>query len=94
VRLAVVLVCIVAATALVYVLLTAWLAARARRGGPWRVDTVTRVDGSLSVVLARDGAPHARTVRELPAGMDPIDLAAELRLAREEGELQADELNR
>jgi len=46
------------------------------------------------VVLARDGAPHARTVRELPAGMDPIDLAAELRLAREEGELQADELNR
>jgi hypothetical protein len=42
VRLVVTLVCIGAATALVYVVLTAWLAARARRGGPWRVDTITR----------------------------------------------------
>lgn len=93
-RLVVVLVCIAAAGALVYVLLTAWLAARARRGGPWRVDTLTRPDGSLTVVLARDGAPHTRTVHELPAGMDPVELAGELRLAREDAQLQADELNR
>jgi len=89
----VVLVCIAGASALAYVLLMAWLAARARRGGPWRVDTLTRPDGSLRVVLARDGAPHARTVRELPAGMDPLELAGELRLAREDAQLQADELN-
>ena len=93
-RLVVTLVCIGAATMLVYVVLTAWLAARARRGGPWRVDTITRSDGSLPVVLKRDGVPHARTVRELPAGMDPIELAGELRLAREDARLQADELNR
>lgn len=93
-RLAVTLVCIVAATALVYVVLTAWVAARARRGGPWRVDTITRPDGSLAVVLARDGAAHARTIRELPAGMDPVELAGELRLAREDAQLHADELNR
>ena len=37
---------------------------------------------------------HARTVRELPGDMDAIELAAELRLAREDAQLQADELNR
>jgi len=93
VRLVVVLVCIAAVTALVYVLLTAWLAGRARGQGPWRVDTIARPDGSLEVVLARDGQ-HAHTVRELPAGMDAAELAAELRLAREDARLQADELNR
>ena len=93
VRLVVVLVCIAGVTALVYVLLTAWLAARARRDGPWRVDTIARPDGSLEVVLARDGR-HALTVRELPGDMDAFELAAELRLAREDAQLQADELNR
>ncbi len=88
------LVCIAAVAALVYVLLTAWLAGRARRGGPWRVDTVTRPDGSLAVVLARDGDPRVRTVRELPVDMDALELAGELRLAREDARLQADELNR
>ena len=93
-RLVVVLVCIVAVSALLYVLLTAWLAARARRGGPWRVDTIARPDGSLEVVLARDGQ-HPVTVRQLPAGeMEATELAAELRLAREDAQLQADELNR
>jgi hypothetical protein len=93
VRLVVVLVCIGGVTTLVYVLLTAWLAARARRDGPWRVDTIARPDGSLEVVLTRDGRP-ARTVRELPGDMDAIELASELRLAREDARLQADELNR
>ena len=93
-RLVVVLVCIAAVTALLYVLLTAWLAARARRGGPWRVDTIARPDGWLEVVLARDGQ-HPVTVRQLPAGdMTAVDLAAELRVAREDAQLQADELNR
>ena len=93
-RLVVTLVCLGAVAMLVYVVLTAWLTARSRRGGPWRVDTITRPDGSLSVVLARDGAPHRRTVCELPAGMDPVELSGELRLAREDAQLQADELNR
>ena len=92
-RLVVVLVCIVAVMALVYVLLTAWLAARARRDGPWRVDTIARPDGSLEVVLARDGR-HPLTVCELPGDMDALERAAELRLAREDAQLQADELNR
>ena len=92
-RLVVVLVCIAAVAALVYVLLTAWLAARARRGGPWRVDTIARPDGSLEVVLIRAGQ-HAHTVRELPSDLDPVELACELRLAREDAQLQADELNR
>ncbi len=92
-RLVVTLVCIGAVTMLVYVVLTAWLAARARRDGPWRVDTITRPDGSLAVVLKRDGTPHTRTVRELAADMDPLELAGELRLAREDARLQADELN-
>jgi hypothetical protein len=33
-------------------------------------------------------------VCELPAGMDPVELSGELRLAREDARLQADELNR
>jgi hypothetical protein len=44
-------------------------------------------------VVARHGQ-HPRTVRELPADMDPIDLASDLRLAREEAEALAGELNR
>jgi hypothetical protein len=94
VRLVVVLVSVAAVATIVYVLLTAWLAARARRGGPWRAETVARADGSLAVVLVRDDDPHVRTVRELPRDLESIELAAELRLAREDAELQADELNR
>jgi hypothetical protein len=45
-------------------------------------------------VLVRDGEPRVRTIRELPGDMDAIELAAELRLAREDAQLQADELNR
>ena len=93
-RLVVVLVCIVAVAALVYVLLSAWLSARARRDGLWRVDTIARRDGSLTVVLVDDRSGQVATVRELPPAMDSIDLASELRLAREEARLQADELNR
>ena len=93
-KLLVVLVCIVAVAGLLYVLLSAWLQARARRDGPWHVETVTHPDGSLAVIVRHEESAHARTVCELPAGMDAIDLASELRLAREDARLQADELNR
>ncbi len=93
-RLLVALACIVAVAGLLYVALAAWLAERAQRHGRWRVETVTRPGGALAVLLVRAGSQHARTIRELPADMDATDLASELRLAREDAELQADELNR
>jgi hypothetical protein len=69
--------------------------ARTLRGGVarWRVDTRTRQDGTLVVALRR-GTTDERVLRELPPGMDPVDLATELQLAREEGELALRELNR
>lgn len=86
---------VVAAIAgLLYLLIGAWLGSRARREGPWRVETVTRPGGALAVLLVRAGSEHTRSVCELPAGMDSIELASELRLAREDAELQAAELNR
>jgi len=94
VRLLLVLVCIAAVASLLYVLMTAWRRERARRHGPWRVETVTRPGGALAVLLVREGSEHARTVRELPADMDAMELASELRLAREDAALQASELNR
>lgn len=93
-RLLVVLVCIAAIAGLLYVLMTAWLRERAQRHGPWRVETVTRPGGALAVLLVRAGSEHVRTVRELPADMDALELASELRLAREDAQLQASELNR
>ena len=89
-----VLICIAAVGTLVYVVLAAWLAGRARRGGPWRVDTIAARDGVLAVVLTRDGGEHVVTIRELPVTMEAYELASELRLAREDAELQAAELNR
>ncbi len=86
--------CIAVIGGLLYMLMAAWLGARARGEGPWRVETVTRPGGALAVLLVRAGSEHVRTVCELPAGMDSIELASELRLAREDAELQAAELNR
>ena len=62
-------------------------------GHRWRVDTHTRNDGTLVVSLRR-GREAERVVRELPPGMDPIELASELQLAREDAELAVQELNR
>lgn len=92
-RLVVALACVLAVATLLYAALTAWLGESARRHGRWRVETVTRPGGALAVLLVRTGSEHARTVRELPPDMDSIELASELRLAREEAELQAAELN-
>jgi len=93
VRLVVALACVLSVATLVYVALTAWLGERANSRGRWRVETVTRPGGAVAVVLVRSGSEHARTVRELPPDMDSIELASELRLAREDAELQAAELN-
>lgn len=93
-RLVVVLACGLAVAVLLYVVLTAWLGARAQRLGRWRVETVTRPGGGLAVLLVRAGSEHARTVRELPPDMVSVELMSELRLAREDAELQAAELNR
>ena len=73
------------------------LSARARAAREartrWRVDTHTRDDGTLVVSLRR-GSEHERVMRELPPGMDPVELASELQLAREDAALAVDELNR
>ena len=58
----------------------------------WRVVTKTASDGSLRVLV--EGPGGERLVKELPPGLDGAELTAELRLAREEAALQADELNR
>jgi hypothetical protein len=92
-RLVVALACVLAVASLLYVALTAWLGERAKRPGRWRVETMTRPGGALAVVLVRSGSEQARTVRELPPDMDSIELASELRLAREDAKMQAAELN-
>jgi len=94
VRLLVILACVAMVAGLLYVLLAAWLGDRPQRPGRWRVETVTRPGGAIAVLLVLEGSEHARTVREMPADIDSIELASELRLAREDAELQAAELNR
>jgi hypothetical protein len=85
---------------LVLVLLTAWVAGfvlilrRVRVRKPrWRVGVHTREDGTMVVQLERQGEVPV-TFRELPPAMDSVDFAANLRLAVEDAEAQAAELNR
>jgi hypothetical protein len=85
---------------LVLALLTAWIGGFAliirnlrRRRPRWRVGVHSRKDGTMLVQLERPGE-RAVTFRELPPAMDQIDFAASLRLAVEEAEAQAAELNR
>lgn len=85
---------------LVLVLLTAWVVGfvlilrNLRRRRPrWRVGVHSREDGTMLVQLERAGE-RAVTFRELPPAMDSIDFAANLRLAVEQAEAQAAELNR
>jgi hypothetical protein len=85
---------------LVLVLLTAWVAGlvlvvrNVRRRRPrWRVGVHSRKDGTMLVQLERPGE-QAVTFRELPPAMDSVDFAASLRVAVEEAEQQAAELNR
>jgi hypothetical protein len=85
---------------LVLALLTAWIGGfflilrNVRRRRPrWKVGVHSRKDGTMLVQLERPGERPV-TFRELPPAMDSIDFAASLRLAVEEAESQADELNR
>ena len=93
-RVLLIVILVIAIASLLYLGLQAFLVDRARRPSPWRVQTITRDDGTLAVLVLRGRDDHARTVRELPADLDPMDLAVELRLARDEAQLLADELNR
>jgi hypothetical protein len=85
---------------LVLVLLTAWIAGfflilrNLRRRRPrWRVGVHSGKDGTMLVQLERAGERPV-TFRELPPAMDSTDFAASLRVAVEEAETQAAELNR
>ena len=85
---------------LVLALLTAWIGGfllimrNLRRRKPrWRVGVHSRKDGTMLVQLERAGERPV-TFRELPPAMDQIDFAANLRVAVEEAETQAAELNR
>jgi hypothetical protein len=85
---------------LVLVLLSAWIVGfvlilrNLRRRRPrWRVGVHSRKDGTMLVQLERAGERPV-TFRELPPAMDSIDFAASLRIAVEEAETQAAELNR
>jgi hypothetical protein len=85
---------------LVLALLTAWVAGMVlvlrnirRRKPRWQVGVHSRKDGTMLVQLERPGERPV-TFRELPPAMDQIDFAANLRLAVEEAEAQAAELNR
>jgi hypothetical protein len=71
-----------------------WLSSRSKPAlvPRWQVTTRTRDDGTL--VVAVSGADGERVVRELPPALEGVELTSELRLAREEAQLQADELNR
>ena len=85
---------------LVLALLTAWvvgivliLRTLRRRRPRWRVCVHSRDDGTMLVQLERQGERPV-TLRELPPAMDSVDFASSLRVAVEEAEAQADELNR
>jgi len=85
---------------LVLLLLTAWVGGfvvvvrnlRNRRPR-WSVGVHTRDDGTMVVALERPGEAQ-RVLRELPPGMDATDFTSDLRLAIEDAEAQAEELNR
>ena len=85
---------------LVLALLTAWIGGFAliirnlrRRRPRWKVGVHSRKDGTMLVQLERPGERPV-TYRELPPAMDSIDYAANLRVAMEDAEAQAAELNR
>ncbi|HEX2084566.1 MAG TPA: hypothetical protein VHF89_02710 [Solirubrobacteraceae bacterium] len=66
---------------------------RRARAARWRVVTKTAADGTLRVVIEGPGGGE-RVVKELPPGLEGPELTSELRLAREEAFMQAQELNR
>ena len=84
---------VLAALALIaYLVLSAQARSRAE-AARWRVVTRTASDGTLRVVLEGPEGGE-RVVKELPPALDGPELTSELRLAREEAHMQAEELNR
>ena len=80
---------------LALVALAIWFVLSRAAGRPaqrWRAVTHTRQDGTY--VVGVQGPGGERVVRELPPGLEGYELQSELRLAREEAEAQAAELNR
>lgn len=73
--------------------ISGWWRQRKVRHAPWMVEAITQPDESIDVVLRKPGM-KARTVKELPRGMDPIDFRSELQIALEDAEEQARVLNR
>ncbi len=76
-------------------LASVWLIVEARRTAAaerWRVQIDTAADGALEVAVVSDRGGR-RVVRSLPASAEGVDLTADLRLAREDAESLAAELN-
>ncbi|HEX8084969.1 MAG TPA: hypothetical protein VF529_11825 [Solirubrobacteraceae bacterium] len=84
---------ILAAVALIVWLVLGAQARRGQEAARWRVATKTAADGTLRVVIEGPGGGE-RVVKELPPGLEGAELTSELRLAREEAFIQAEELNR
>lgn len=64
-----------------------------RHAPTWSTDTAQRPDGT-TLVLVRRAGEEPRTVRELPAGMDPVDYRLELEDALAEADAQVRVLER
>jgi hypothetical protein len=69
------------------------LLGRGAKEPEWRVLTRTKEDGTLVVAVGSKRGGE-RVVKELPPALEGAELTSELRLAREEAQLQAEELNR
>ena len=87
------LLAIVALLAIAVYLVLSSVARRRAQHSRWRVEPATRADGTLEVSVRGEGMQR-RVIRELPPSLEGADLTSELRLAKEEAQLQADELNR
>ena len=84
---------VLAAVALLAWAVMGFQARRSVEQARWRVVTRTAEDGTLRVAIQGPGGGE-RLVKELPPGLEGPELTSELRLAREEAHLQAEELNR
>jgi len=74
--------------------LAAYVLLRGRTAEPeWSVQRRTRDDGTLVIAVASRRGDE-RVARELPPTLEGAELVSELRLACEEAQMQADELNR
>ncbi len=72
-----------------------WLILAARRAATadrWRVEIDTAGDGALEVAVV-SGRGARRLVRSLPPAAEGVDLTSDLRIAREDAQALAAELN-